>query len=118
MYEDDLSVRREYDRWLADQREAYEAEYHALEGDEGARSGQVVLGRTKGLTPGYVTRDACKGKGDDIEHIPRECSAQDLTCADWRCPSKGVCADPGSTAFSEPTVGFSKRNPTRSRWLT
>lgn len=24
------------------------------------------------LTPGYVTRDRCKGAGDDVKHIPCE----------------------------------------------
>lgn len=27
------------------------------------------------LTMGYVTRDSCPGKGDDIEHIPGEYSS-------------------------------------------
>lgn len=71
-YEDDLRVKREYDNWLAGQREEYEGSAEFTYGMEG---NQVVLGdngrRGKhGLTLGYVTRDACVGKGDDIEHIP------------------------------------------------
>jgi hypothetical protein len=72
-YEDELRVKREYDSWLFDQREEYEGSINIMEsGGE-----QMVLGNKDGrrgkdgLTLGYVTKDACRGKGDDIEHIPR-----------------------------------------------
>lgn len=74
--EDDLAVRREYDNWLSDQREAYEdsVEYQKNQVEEGG--GQMIFGQNikghHGLTLGYVTKDACPGKGDDIEHIPCE----------------------------------------------
>jgi hypothetical protein len=69
---DEAHVRRVYDEWLASQWNAYLQdggdEAGLLEDDS-----QTPLGRPapkKPKTLGYVTHDACAGKGDDIEHIP------------------------------------------------
>lgn len=78
-YEDDLAIRRGYERWLSDQREEYElSESRVTRQEEQAVfgvSGEIVAGGKKDLTLGYVTKDACPGKGDDIEHIPCELSS-------------------------------------------
>lgn len=47
---------------------------------DGAESAQLAFyaegSSAKGtLTPGYITKDACKGKGDDILHSPRKLSS-------------------------------------------
>jgi alpha-beta hydrolase superfamily lysophospholipase len=67
--EEDARVERIYQDWLDTQAAEYEREM-SLSGGE-----QVVMGgKSEGglLTMGYVTRDACPGKGDDIEHTPRK----------------------------------------------
>jgi hypothetical protein len=75
-YEEDLAVRRVYDAWVTEQWEGYEGPgvYSFGSGEEQMVLGQRRDGRRgkKGLTLGYVTEDACSGKGDDIEHIPCE----------------------------------------------
>lgn len=67
--EDDAYVNRVYNEWLASQWETYEAE----DEDSLFENEQTPLGRPvpkKPRTLGYVTKDGCRGKGDDIEHIP------------------------------------------------
>ncbi|KAK1925880.1 putative vacuolar protein [Papiliotrema laurentii] len=71
--EEDARVERIYQDWLDTQAAEYEREM-SLSGGE-----QVVMGgKSEGglLTMGYVTRDACPGKGDDIEHTPLPRSRQ------------------------------------------
>ena len=58
-------MERGYQEWLGKARDEYDQQQ--------SERGQTILGqRQKGLTLGYVTQDECPGKGDDIEHIPRE----------------------------------------------
>lgn len=61
--DDDAHVHRVYSEWLADQWERYEAE-------EARQDTAQVPFAVKPRTLGYVTHDSCRGKGDDIEHIP------------------------------------------------
>lgn len=64
--EEDDRVERIYADWIDSQNDAYEA-------DLATRAEQTVFGdRANDLTMGYVTHDACPGRGDDIEHIPCE----------------------------------------------
>jgi hypothetical protein len=60
-----------YGAWLEEQYEAY------LSSSVGQGSGQVVFsdkyhgdGGKDLPTMGYVTRDLCPGRGDDIDHVP------------------------------------------------
>lgn len=65
MTEDEL-VEQTYQEWLSSQWEEHIA-------GSGPHSEQTTFNSGKRLpTLGYVTRDACPGKGDDIEHIPGE----------------------------------------------
>jgi hypothetical protein len=66
--EEDARVERIYDEWLATAAILHEESASMLSGH------QVVFGGKEPLTMGYVTHDACAGRGDDIEHTPRECS--------------------------------------------
>jgi hypothetical protein len=64
----DRRVDEEYQRWMAEQWEDY-----LIQGGEARDTTQVswdVGGRIK--TMGYVTRDSCPGKGDDVNHFPGE----------------------------------------------
>lgn len=70
--DDDAYVHKVYSDWLADQWERYEAEQLA------SSDAQVAFTATKPRTLGYVTHDACPGKGDDIEHIPVPFSRQQI----------------------------------------
>lgn len=61
----DAQVEMGFSRWLDEQAEASEL---ATEDDV-----QVVMSpHGKPQTMGYVTKDACPGRGDDVEHIPRK----------------------------------------------
>lgn len=69
---EDRRVEEQYMEWVNGQ-----AGYAAtVEGDSlsGGSSGQMTFkagGQKRGkLTPGYITRDACLGNGDDILHSP------------------------------------------------
>nr|XP_018262156.1 vacuolar protein [Kwoniella dejecticola CBS 10117]OBR84314.1 vacuolar protein [Kwoniella dejecticola CBS 10117] len=69
--EEEARVNGIYDDWMAEQWKDHllsGQQDHLLDGD------QVVLpdGKTtkKPRTMGFVTKDACPGKGDDIEHFP------------------------------------------------
>lgn len=62
--EEEAHVREVYEEWLASQWEDHVAS-RLLDGTD-----EVVFSNKKPQTLGYVTRDACHGKGDDIEHIP------------------------------------------------
>lgn len=67
-YEDDQKIRRVYDDWLEEQARPYEDE-QGVSFDQ--HQDQIVFGgERRKLTPGYVTKDACPSKGDDIEHVP------------------------------------------------
>lgn len=67
--ETEAHVQRVYNEWLASQWETYHMESEAtLFEDEQTPLGRPIPKKPKTL--GYVTRDACRGKGDDIEHIP------------------------------------------------
>ncbi|GFZ45016.1 hypothetical protein JCM24511_02742 [Saitozyma sp. JCM 24511] len=62
----DRRVDEEYQRWMAEQWEEY-----LIQGGEARDPAQVswdVGGRVK--TMGYVTRDSCPGRGDDVTHFP------------------------------------------------
>ena len=53
-----------YDQWMAEQW----FDHISTASDVG---NQAVLTADKNApTMGYVTRDSCPGKGDDIEHVP------------------------------------------------
>lgn len=63
-------IERVYNRWMAEQWED-----HLLRsvGGESVEQEQVVFGISgtgDEKTMGYVTKDACPGVGDDIEHVP------------------------------------------------
>jgi hypothetical protein len=62
--DDEAYVREVYEEWLEEQWNDYVA--------TGLTSsiGETVFGHGKPSTLGYVTKDACRGRGDDIEHIP------------------------------------------------
>lgn len=64
--EEDDRVERMYAEWIDAQNDAYDADL-AIQGEH-----TVFGGREKQLTMGYVTHDACPGRGDDIEHVPCE----------------------------------------------
>jgi len=66
IHEEDARVERMYAEWIDAQNDAYEAVVATREGQT------VFSGRGKELTMGYVTHDACPGRGDDIEHSPCE----------------------------------------------
>lgn len=53
-----------YDQWMAEQW----LEHISRAGDSGNQATFQV--DKDGPTMGYVTRDSCPGKGDDIEHVP------------------------------------------------
>ncbi|BEI83281.1 hypothetical protein CcaverHIS002_0311490 [Cutaneotrichosporon cavernicola] len=90
--EDDAHVQQVYNEWLASQWNEYvENGGDDLFENEG---GQMPLGRPvpeKPKTLGYATRDACVGKGDDIEHIPVPFSPNQVDFI--RTPLKGVPDD-------------------------
>lgn len=69
--EEDQRVERIYQEWLMTQWTDY-ASANQEGGDQLILHGQ----RGQERTLGYVTKDACPGRGDDIEHIPGE-----LPCA-------------------------------------
>ena len=60
-------VQRTYDSWLQAQWDDYVARHMAAGGLE-----ETVLDAwgQETLTMGYVTKDACPGVGDDIQHVP------------------------------------------------
>lgn len=70
--DDDAYVRHVYQSWLAEQWDTFAAEHLQGSGISDVED-VLMLARsdaTKPHTLGYVTHDACPGKGDDIEHIP------------------------------------------------
>jgi hypothetical protein len=73
--DEDVRVERMYTEWIDAQNDAFEAA-SAFDGDQA-----VLGGHAKDLTMGYVTHDACPGKGDDIEHIPcKSCGSTSECC--------------------------------------
>ena len=67
------SAMREYERIdkLYRQTRMLEWERYLSENGQFGTDAQMTLGSiTEPLTMGYVTHDACPGRGDDIEHIP------------------------------------------------
>lgn len=64
--DDDAYVRKVYNEWLQQQWDDYVLEQLMGETDE------VTLGGPEGKphTLGFVTKDDCRGNGDDIPHIP------------------------------------------------
>ena len=61
---------RVYNEWMTNQWEEHVSSFVSHEGDG---VGQVVFGghaKVEERTMGYVTKDACPGVGDDIEHVP------------------------------------------------
>ena len=62
--EEDARVERIYSEWLNTQAVLHEEAQSLLGGQ------QVVFDHAEPLTMGYVTHDACAGRGDDIEHTP------------------------------------------------
>ncbi|WRT67957.1 uncharacterized protein IL334_004931 [Kwoniella shivajii] len=72
-YEEEERVKQRYNQWLAGQWEEYliqGGQDHLLDQPDV----QAVLGTSKipkkPRTMGFVTKDRCPGKGDDIEHYP------------------------------------------------
>jgi hypothetical protein len=68
--EEDQRVERVYQSSLVEEWEAYADTTWRAGSDQAAFRpdlGQMMLG--------YVTRDGCRGRGDDIEHIPGQCGA-------------------------------------------
>jgi len=65
--EEDGRVERIYNEWLDTAAVLHEESQSMMRGH------QVVFGGKQPLTMGYVTHDACAGRGDDIEHAPCEC---------------------------------------------
>lgn len=72
-WQDDEQVDRIYNRWLSSQWHEHSV-INALQNGHG----QVAFSTHSNLTLGYVTRDACPGLGDDIEHIPGEPSVRSM----------------------------------------
>lgn len=65
--DDDAYVRKVYNDWLQQQWDDYLLEELMGETDE------IALGGSPGEKPhtlGFVTKDDCPGRGDDIRHIP------------------------------------------------
>ena len=67
MQEDDEHVELVYNQWLAAQAQSIPA---MDSWDRQVVMGDAIYKDKEGLTMGYLTRDACQGKGDDIEHYP------------------------------------------------
>ncbi len=73
--EDDRKVQESYNEWLSVQWEEYSSRNtvadHAHR-EQAFWSGETVRKKAgqESLTLGFVTKDACPGVGDDIEHIP------------------------------------------------
>lgn len=69
---DDAHVDQVYNQWLASQWDTYVqtegADYVFDDDAQKPFDGRPIPKKPKTL--GYVTHDACRGKGDDIEHIP------------------------------------------------
>ncbi|KAK8858734.1 hypothetical protein IAR55_002963 [Kwoniella newhampshirensis] len=70
--EEEQRVRETYSEWMRSQWEDY-VQLQAVE--DGVKDGQQTVmsngnDAKKPSTLGYVTKDACPDKGDDIEHIP------------------------------------------------
>jgi hypothetical protein len=61
--EEERKVDETYNQWMAEQ--WFD---HISAGDRGSQATFQVA--KDGPTMGYVTRDSCPGKGDDIEHVP------------------------------------------------
>ncbi len=66
---EDERVERIYREWLSNQWDEYALNRDTVEE-------QVAWSGRRTPTMGYVTRDACPGVGDDIEHIPGERNSQ------------------------------------------
>lgn len=64
--DDEAYVRHVYNEWLASQWDRY-VQSNLLGGSDEL---SMTSDAKKPRTLGYVTHDACKGRGDDIEHIP------------------------------------------------
>jgi hypothetical protein len=68
--EEDVRVEKIYNEWLDTAAVLHEESQSMMGGH------QVVFRGKKPVTMGYVTHDACAGRGDDIEHTPREFSVR------------------------------------------
>lgn len=64
--DDDAYVRKVYNEWLQQQWDDYLLDELMGETDEVVLDGPDK----KPHTLGFVTKDACPGRGDDIRHIP------------------------------------------------
>ncbi|WVQ83059.1 hypothetical protein IAT38_005197 [Cryptococcus sp. DSM 104549] len=71
-FDEEARVQRIHDAWMREQWDDCMRERGMLaggeEGERGAQKTMMLPG--KPVTLGYVTKDLCPGKGDDIEHIP------------------------------------------------
>lgn len=68
-------VDRVYNEWMAEQWENHVSLSRDDGGSSRSQGAQVVFGGGGGgkgdkRTMGYVTKDACPGIGDDIDHVP------------------------------------------------
>lgn len=90
----DAQVDETYNRWLDEQSQQYGSTVNGV--------AQVVLSsHGKPQTMGYVTKDACPGTGDDIEHIP--CKSAD--------PCSFLSADKASASISQTAVSIFAESP-------
>ncbi|ODN81879.1 hypothetical protein L202_02229 [Cryptococcus amylolentus CBS 6039] len=79
--EEEARVQRIYQDWMKEQALDYELQQEETRLRTVGRGDQAVLGlegvsQAKPRTLGFVTKDKCPGKGDDIEHIPVPFQAQ------------------------------------------
>lgn len=93
-WQDDEQVDRIYNRWLSSQWHEHSV-INALQNGHG----QVAFSTHSNLTLGYVTRDACPGLGDDIEHIPGEPSVRSMLMSARSVPHSNLQPDFLCTPF-------------------
>ena len=91
-------VEQVYRQWMASQWEEYE-QTRAAGNEE-----QMVWSSGEALMLGYVTHDACPGRGDDIEHIPGGSSQLLDVDAYLYPPSPALGITAVSLAFTSPSI--------------
>jgi hypothetical protein len=69
---DDAWVERIYQAWAEEQASLSEDQAGLLSSDNEQQFFFGIDEIAPKLTPGYITGDACKGKGDDTLHSPRK----------------------------------------------
>jgi hypothetical protein len=68
--EEDERVNRIYNQWMRRQWSDYAIGSGGVNGNPTEQTVFSGAERLKGKRLGFVTKDACPGRGDDIEHIP------------------------------------------------